>query len=413
MSTPAFDTVQQVASQADLVPGGPGYDYANIKGPVGVDIDSYWMYQIEHWELSPKGGDDLDLSDTPACVNLFARGRGGDDIIVGGAGNDKLFGNAGNDILFGNGGNDQLFGGKGADVLYGGEGNDSLEVDLADFTLNGGIGFINGGTGYDTLNVENAAVSPGEVGITLNSYSAYSVEKVRGSRGHDTIDFSDASVNVRVEGRDGNDVIIGGAGEDYFSGGAGDDIIKGGVGNDRLFGNDGNDYLEGNGGSDFLDGALGADYLLGNGGGDRLNGGLGDDTYEFRVKTSTDTIKDIGGDLDTFRLRTGVNREDTAFFRKGDDLVVSYVGTNDTVVVKNQFTADGRLELFANQPGIDFVKTNGLASVENSALPPAPGLAFTWGEINTITSHIAGLGLSSIEDVKADASLMSYIGTFA
>jgi Ca2+-binding RTX toxin-like protein len=188
---------------------------------------------------------------------------------------------------------------------------------------------------------------------------------------------------------------------------------KGGVGNDRLFGNDGNDYLEGNGGRDFLDGALGDDYLLGNGGGDRMNGGLGDDTYQFRVKTTTDTLTDIGGDLDTLRLRTGVNREDTAFFRQGNDLLVSYVGTSDTVVVKNQFTCNSRLELFANQTGADFVKANGLASVENSALPPSPGLAFTWGEINTITSHIASMGLSSIDDVKADASLMSFIGTFA
>lgn len=364
-------------------------------------------------ELSAKGDDVVNFSDATG-IDLFIRGRGGDDIIIGGSGNDKLFGNEDSDYLEGGAGNDQLSGGTGADAFVGGTGNDSLIIDREDLTLNGGVGFIDGGEGYDSILVNDSSVPLGELGIVLNSYSAYNVEFVRGSLGHDFVDFSDASVAVKLEGRDGDDVLKGGSANDQLSGGLGNDILIGGTGNDVMNGGDGNDYLEGNGGNDNLQGGLGNDYLLGNGGNDILRGGLGDDTYEFRVKTTLDTITDEGGALDALRLRTGTNKGDHAFFRSGNDLLVGYKGTTDVTRIVGHFSGVGQVEIFGNEDGINYARANGVASITNSVNPPSPGLAFSAAEIDTITSYIASLGtVTSISQVVADTNLLNYIGTFA
>lgn len=98
------------------------------------------------------------------------RGRGGDDIIVGGNHHDTLFGQLGADTLLGLGGKDQLFGGPGMDHLYGGLGND----------------YLNGGSQRDHL-------------------------------------FGEA----------GNDWLVGGAGNDWLVGGLGYDFMGGGPGRDK------------------------------------------------------------------------------------------------------------------------------------------------------------------------------------
>ena len=53
-------------------------------------------------------------------------GKGGNDIIYGGAGDDDLRGEGGNDELYGGAGDDNLYGGNGDDILSGGAGNDDM-----------------------------------------------------------------------------------------------------------------------------------------------------------------------------------------------------------------------------------------------------------------------------------------------
>ena len=52
-----------------------------------------------------------------ASFNVAGDGRGGDDLLDGGAGNDILYGQGGNDTLIGGRGNDLLYGGAGADTF--------------------------------------------------------------------------------------------------------------------------------------------------------------------------------------------------------------------------------------------------------------------------------------------------------
>jgi T1SS-143 domain-containing protein len=130
------------------------------------------------------------------------------------------------------------------------------------------------------------------------------------------------STNATLNGRGGDDVLIGGSGNDLLNGGEGDDLLHGGAGNDTLAGGNGNDtasYIEslagvnvsllivggqntggagtdtltgienligsnfndtliGDGNSNILSGLAGNDTLIGGGGNDFLIGGLGGDT---------------------------------------------------------------------------------------------------------------------------------------
>lgn len=58
--------------------------------------------------------------------------------------NDALFGGDGNDTLTGGVGNDSLDGGAGSDSLSGGDGDDIITFDVADFIVDGGLGYDTG-----------------------------------------------------------------------------------------------------------------------------------------------------------------------------------------------------------------------------------------------------------------------------
>jgi Ca2+-binding RTX toxin-like protein len=146
---------------------------------------------------------------------------------------------------------------------------------------------------------------------------------VAAGAGDDVIRFDESiTVPTRIDARDGDDTITGGAGDDTVLAGNGDDLIDGGRGADLIFGDPGNDTLtyasrtaelnvfmdgqpndgeagEGDNVADTIDtilggrgddridaqgqvggkalyGNFGNDTLTGGDGDDRLNGGLGD-----------------------------------------------------------------------------------------------------------------------------------------
>ncbi|MEO1744725.1 MAG: calcium-binding protein, partial [Cyanobacteria bacterium J06629_9] len=74
-----------------------------------------------------------------------------DDIFFGGKGDDTILGGAGTDVVFAGKGDDTVVGQTGNDVAFLGSGNDR-------FIWNNGDGsdFINGGSGYDTTEVNGA-----------------------------------------------------------------------------------------------------------------------------------------------------------------------------------------------------------------------------------------------------------------
>lgn len=94
----------------------------------------------------------------------------------------------------------------------------------------------------------------------------------------------------------GSDTITGTKYADTFWGAAGNDVLNGLAGNDTLTGNGGNDKLYGGTGNDILNGGEGKDVL---------SGQAGIDTFVFKTKYGTDTIKDfdaVGSDHDILDL---------------------------------------------------------------------------------------------------------------
>lgn len=97
-------------------------------------------------------------------------------------------------------------------------------------------------------------------------------------------------------------------------------------------------------------GAAGADTLTRSGSGSFVFvGGVGDDTltgsggqgvYVFGTGFGRDTIidQDMGEQGDRIRFAL-LSREDVTFARVGTDLVISVIGTNDTVTVRNHFSS--------------------------------------------------------------------------
>jgi Ca2+-binding RTX toxin-like protein len=90
---------------------------------------------------------------------------------------------------------------------------------------------------------------------------------------------ADASGNplTVLDGRGGNDLLVGDASTDALFGGDGNDALTGGARRDGLFGLSGDDLLDAGRGFDIVSGGAGADILSGGAGNDTLDGGTGID----------------------------------------------------------------------------------------------------------------------------------------
>ena len=74
------------------------------------------------------------------------------------------------------------------------------------------------------------------------------------------------------------------------------------------------------------------DVLSGGKGSDALNGGTGNDTYRFGYGNGQDTIADSGG-TDQLEFGPKVAKDGVTFARIGDDLIVTLTGTTDRIAV--------------------------------------------------------------------------------
>lgn len=113
-----------------------------------------------------------------------------------------------------------------------------------------------------------------------------------------------------------------------------------------MFGREGNDLLLGGAGNDYLNGGANADRLDGGAGDDTLRGGHSYDTFVFRE--GTDTVEDFNGDFDVLMLdpnllpagqATAAHAMDFASVVSGD--VVFDFGGGDQVVLQNVSTLTG------------------------------------------------------------------------
>jgi Ca2+-binding RTX toxin-like protein len=196
--------------------------------------------------------------------------------------------------MAGGSGNDSLWGGDGADNFIGGAGNDTLEGENTSFDQSDiDVETMDGGLGDDVYVVDNASDVLTDAG-GIDTVKAWNMHWTLGAGFENLIIHNDEAesgftgigneldnqisatyAGSRLEGRDGDDTLIGANGQGVSNellGGAGNDsLVSGGLGGDRLDGGTGVDTLTGAGsdpgeGEDFVfsaaPGAANADIIV-------------------------------------------------------------------------------------------------------------------------------------------------------
>ncbi|WP_419943687.1 Ig-like domain-containing protein [Candidatus Poriferisodalis sp.] len=306
-------------------------------------------------------------------------GKGGDDVILGGAGVEWIYGGAGADTVYGNGGDDRVVAGTGVDTVYGGSGMDSVySLDTADTVVDDDYEMILSpsvtiaqagpepepdwvwvnvsetveidvlGNDHDpnedldpaTLSIITAPVDGAAVvaddsdGRAVAGYTAaalggtdsfyYEVCDSLGNCATAEVTVMIGTTGCTIVGTSGNDIIRGTPGDDVICGLAGDDNIRGIGGNDVIIGGPGDDDINAGDGDDTVWGGLGADTLDGGPGNDTIRGGPGDDTLV--ANSGTDRL-DGGPGGDTI---TGGGGNDLIWGGPGDDTLDGHAG-NDVI----------------------------------------------------------------------------------
>jgi Ca2+-binding RTX toxin-like protein len=258
----------------------------------------------------------------------IARGNNQAISLAGNGGDNRLSGNDAINLLLGRGGNDYLRGLGGNDSLYGEDGDDILEG-------GGGSDLLVGGAGNDTYHLtdlNDTVLEDDPNGGTADKVVVYSSFTLQANQYVEIVEFggNGAATNMRLNGNQIGQQIIGSKGADILDGGGGADELRGGDGNDTYYvDNIGDKVIEADGrgydqifaSADFslagqsaekltLTGtairATGnslANVLIGNDannildgkkGGDEMRGGKGDDTYY--VDTGADVIFETAGE---------------------------------------------------------------------------------------------------------------------
>lgn len=252
----------------------------------------------------------------------------GNDVVIGSSENDVLLGELGNDTLMGQGGNDILDGGLGDDLLRGragadtylfgfGDGNDVIQQEQ--YYL-GDANVIRFKTGISATDLDLSRVSNDLVIELLGGSDRLKVEGYFLSDGSITFDhfefedsadtLSGAYINESIQ------VLPASEYDDVITANAdGADLIGLG-GNDRLYGGSGDDTFDGGSGDDLID--------------DRA----GNNIVYFGYGDGADTLfaasRDAGGQ-DTIQFKAGVKPSDVYLQRKGINLLIRLVGSDDVI----------------------------------------------------------------------------------
>jgi Ca2+-binding RTX toxin-like protein len=212
---------------------GADISYADVGGVGGLTIAS----GISGTGTAVSG--DGRVNDTFTFIEYFQGSQDADSIT--GAAEDRwegFEGNAGNDTIDGGGGNAQV-----------GYNNEQWDGGTSGITANLG-------TGDQATALSTVTDTYGDIDTLIR------INQVRGSIFDDSIDASERTDDLRLQGDDGNDTIIGGAGNDTLFGDTGDDTLRDGAGNDSVVGGAGNDLWEMATGEDTFNGGDGFDTVL-------------------------------------------------------------------------------------------------------------------------------------------------------
>ncbi|MGH7180322.1 MAG: calcium-binding protein, partial [Tepidisphaeraceae bacterium] len=202
-------------------------------------------------------------------------GGSGNDVMTGSANADVLEGGPGNDEMHGLGGDDNLIGSIGNDLLDGGDDSDNMDGGAGDdryfetqrflptvdtMTDSGGIDTLDFSGSFTKLDID-MALDAGQVqdlngdasarlfGVFENAIGGPFSTQLRGNEANNILDNRFATFDSTVDGRGGNDWLIGSPEtDDNMFGGGGDDLLDG-VSSER----DGGDFIDGGTGFDTLD----------------------------------------------------------------------------------------------------------------------------------------------------------------
>lgn len=341
------------------------------------------------------GGDFLD----GGASNDTLYGGDGDDTLLGAAGSDKFFGGNGTDIIsyagssavvinlrnqstsggdasgdtldsiegvIGSSNADSLYGGTNADFLAGSGGADRLEGWSGNDTYS-----FNLGDGQDTVLDEFWQTQQVWNGKSYDTTTTY------GDGGQDTLYFGpDIGVDDLIITTSGSDLIVtirdtsnadrvtiknwtnsnnkietfqfadgltmsAGAVTAFTTGTSSNQTLSGTSNIDWIAGEGGNDTLFGGNADDYLFGGTGNDLIVGGAGQDLMAGGDGADVYSVGRGAGQDVVRNDHGDSSTDIVDLGysVLPEHVWLERQGDDLVISILGTTDSVRVDNYYLA--------------------------------------------------------------------------
>lgn len=240
-------------------------------------------------------------------------GGGGDDFINGADGDDILHGGAGDDVIYGGLGKDEIRGGRGNDRLFGDveHGGFDGSGDTFVFNLGDGQDEITGNVN-DTLRFENIRAEDILIQTTSSEQSESTFRTEFGTFYRlpyedlilthkdtgDSVTLKREDVSIapiasvgRIEFADRHWVINPVTGEirEYMKPQTGTNDA------DTLTADASGPALDGRGGEDHLIGDANDNLMAGGTGNDLLEGGMGNDTYVFRRGDGHDVIRDSGG----------------------------------------------------------------------------------------------------------------------
>ncbi len=147
-----------------------------------------------------------------------------------------------------------------------------------------------------------------------------------------TVDESGGALpDAVLEGRAGNDTLVGGSGED---------TLRGDIGNDLLIGGDGVDTLRGGAGNDTLIGGRGNDVKLGEAGDDLFVWNNGDGSDLMEGGGDSDTVQVNGADAAGDDFSIAPNGARVRFQRNNLGLFALDIGTTENLDVNGQGGGD-------------------------------------------------------------------------
>lgn len=266
-STSAYNTVSH-----NTITGGELSTYGIFES-LSVNDNAFTDNIISHTSL----GSIVAVASSEVSGNtdsLLIYGSRFNDKLTGGITQDMLFGGAGNDTLNGGSNDDTLVGGTGVDKLTGGLGDDVFRfIGVSESYRTASKSYADLITDFDVAHdkIDLASSSlpltvlgNGHNGTVQLSYNAAKNltylknydENIFGERFELTLSgnylntFTNANLQKRIEGTNGNDKLNGTSGDETLLGAPGRDTLKGGAGDDRLNGGPGGDTLTGGTGAD-------------------------------------------------------------------------------------------------------------------------------------------------------------------